>query len=1002
MTITNNRNAPVRVTQWDQRTADLPIALAGANSPTTLYTYQAFDALQFVTDADGETTTMFYDGIGRKTQISNPSTGYKSFTYNAFDQVLSEADPLRANCYDYDVLGRPKTIKQSDTGDCQSAIDVTAFLYDDPTTPNSLGKLTSSFRRVQPGSSEGTTTTYRYEDVPQTGNNVGRLKSVTQQVSGTSSLTSSFDYYGPWLTGIHYPGPAGSALSVFYNYDRIGVPVAVFDSALQNQANSTGMYWQITAFDNGVRIASEQFGNNVVGSYSYFVPGSSAPECNNPAQNSCMPGSLRSETTFTASATAGVVYRGLNYSYDRGGNLKHRTEFALTGQVSDRYYVYDAYGRLTQQQNYDNAGQPAGSSSWSYTPAGDLLYQRDVNAAGTVVQERDYTYDFDNAHRHLVTSAGGQQFLHDAVGNQVRRTGTDYPQGQTIDYNEFNMPWHVQGNTQDGRDTYLEYNAAHQRVVKRGPEKTTIYMGDLYECDGPNPAAGATFDCTTHRYKIYGGGKLVAVVTRDAFDQGTTSFVHADRLGSSSLITDQNGNPVENRQFEAFGSSTVDFTATGINSGFTGQEHDAELGLINMGGRLYDPKLSRFITADPYVSRPFDPQGMNRFAYVQNNPINATDPSGFEDYGPDAPPSYPGGGGPTGGGGWGGGSDGDGYCSTNGSYYYGGSNEYSAEYTVDVANPGASEGAHPTVYVNSSSSTPTVSSGASGGTGPSPGAISQPANGAPAAPASTPSSQEGGPTGSPAAPPGAEGGSYAGPSGGPSGVSSNGNVSSGALSNPVGNPMALGAPGSNWAPGTTGAPSSAQPSSLGYRSSYGAGGGPSIAGLPIYNAAQGVNSIGQPLITNYEPSQFEQLAYSMPLVILTPAAMAELFGGAPIMYRAATGLAAGYVNGLATRQPGQPAGMAIGQALVGMGIGALSPFGSSVWGTSLNSMTTSAITQYGATGSVNLLSVGISGFMRFGFGYATGWVSAETMSEAWANGAARGLFGATMRIEGAW
>jgi uncharacterized protein RhaS with RHS repeats len=48
-----------------------------------------------------------------------------------------------------------------------------------------------------------------------------------------------------------------------------------------------------------------------------------------------------------------------------------------------------------------------------------------------------------------------------------------------------------------------------------------------------------------------------------------------------------------------------------------------------MNGRLYDPVIARFISADPYVQDGSDTQGTNRYSYVGNNPLNAVDPSGF-------------------------------------------------------------------------------------------------------------------------------------------------------------------------------------------------------------------------------------------------------------------------------------------------------------------------------------------------------------------------------------
>ena len=63
--------------------------------------------------------------------------------------------------------------------------------------------------------------------------------------------------------------------------------------------------------------------------------------------------------------------------------------------------------------------------------------------------------------------------------------------------------------------------------------------------------------------------------------------------------------------------------------GYTGHEHLNNLGVIHMNGRLYDPVLGRFLSPDPVVQAPHDTQGFNRYAYVRNNPLRYTDPSGF-------------------------------------------------------------------------------------------------------------------------------------------------------------------------------------------------------------------------------------------------------------------------------------------------------------------------------------------------------------------------------------
>jgi RHS repeat-associated protein len=58
-------------------------------------------------------------------------------------------------------------------------------------------------------------------------------------------------------------------------------------------------------------------------------------------------------------------------------------------------------------------------------------------------------------------------------------------------------------------------------------------------------------------------------------------------------------------------------------------EHMDEMGVINMNGRVYDPLIGRFLSADPHIQSPSNLQSFNRYAYVQNNPLAYTDPSGY-------------------------------------------------------------------------------------------------------------------------------------------------------------------------------------------------------------------------------------------------------------------------------------------------------------------------------------------------------------------------------------
>jgi len=65
-----------------------------------------------------------------------------------------------------------------------------------------------------------------------------------------------------------------------------------------------------------------------------------------------------------------------------------------------------------------------------------------------------------------------------------------------------------------------------------------------------------------------------------------------------------------------------------VDRGYTSHEHFAEIGIIHMNGRLYDPLLRRFLNADENIQDPYNTQNYNKYGYVLNNPLIYSDPSG--------------------------------------------------------------------------------------------------------------------------------------------------------------------------------------------------------------------------------------------------------------------------------------------------------------------------------------------------------------------------------------
>jgi len=103
-------------------------------------------------------------------------------------------------------------------------------------------------------------------------------------------------------------------------------------------------------------------------------------------------------------------------------------------------------------------------------------------------------------------------------------------------------------------------------------------------------------------------------------------YVHQDHLGNNIAITNQEGNVVWKSDYEPFGSS---FNEEGNNNyKYNNKELDSSTDLLYYGARYYDSDIGRFTTADTVAGSVNNPQSLNRYAYVQNNPMKYVDPTG--------------------------------------------------------------------------------------------------------------------------------------------------------------------------------------------------------------------------------------------------------------------------------------------------------------------------------------------------------------------------------------
>ncbi len=314
------------------------------------------------------------------------------------------------------------------------------------------------------------------------------------------------------------------------------------------------------------------------------------------------------------------------YLFGLLGNLVSRTDIA---QDLEETFSYDSLNRLVSSRLTGSGADlyqfaNLDTTTYGYDVLGNITHKSDVG---------DYTYSANGAGPHAVTGVSGTKnasYTYDANGNMLSGDG------RTIVFGAHNKPISITNNNATTRMDYGPEGQLIKQVVSGGANPMTqVWAGGIYE----KITSGAD---TEHRYHIPVKGGITAVIHDKVTASGgdiTVNYLHRDYLDSIVAVSDRFGLLVERFNYEAFGKRRTAIVAEpkGINlitvdatdRGFTGHRHLASAGLIHMNGRVYDPTLARFISADPHIQSPGNLQSFNRYSYTLNNPLAYTDPSGY-------------------------------------------------------------------------------------------------------------------------------------------------------------------------------------------------------------------------------------------------------------------------------------------------------------------------------------------------------------------------------------
>lgn len=543
------------------------------------YQYDPFGQLTKTVDPDGNTTWMAYDIRGNMLSMTDPDRGTSTNVYDVLGELKKQTDAKgNITTFTYDLMARPTNRTEPDL--------VSTYTYD--SCYQGKGRLCTI------SSNNGYSRTATFDAL-------ARPSQSSTTIEGTGySSTVTYDANGRKATQ-SYP----TGLTLKYGYTSLGYLQEVRNNA------TNALYWTANSVDAEGHLLQQTYGNGIA------------------TQQTFDPKTGRT-TAITAGANNSV--QNMNFTYSVNGNMLTRDD--VTQSLSETF-VYDSIRRLTSNTVTSPSAGTVTQTYW-YDKLGNIVYRSDVGWP---------VYGAVNNRPHGITymalvGGGKRQYTYDNNGNVVQEVQFDAAgavvpsKGRTETYTSFDVPSAI---TTPSATLSFSYGPEHQRFKQVAPSGTTIYVH-------PDNVGGLSYEKETktggsieHRHFVTVGGSVVALV-KQVGSVNTNYYLHRDHLGSTTAITNDAGTVLERLSYEPFGKRRTpagaldaNNTLAGTNTdrGYTNHEHLDDVGLIHMNGRVYDPTIGRFLSADLLVANPTNIQSFNRYAYTLNNPLVFVDPSGW-------------------------------------------------------------------------------------------------------------------------------------------------------------------------------------------------------------------------------------------------------------------------------------------------------------------------------------------------------------------------------------
>jgi RHS repeat-associated protein len=333
------------------------------------------------------------------------------------------------------------------------------------------------------------------------------------------------------------------------------------------------------------------------------------------------------DVTPTSTGTA-VTRAKMVYGRDGAGQLS-----SITGTAARFDYKYDRLGRIQEMMT---DGQTATKKTYQYW------------ADNQIKQENSATFAYDDNYNRTdssrATGSGNRQksdsawtYEYDERGNEVKKISKGSAGRWEYSYDHRNRligakQYSATTGGTKSHDVVYSYDAANRRVEKKDDTNSNTSVWETqerYAVNGVNAVLVTNLTGAFSARYMFGDAPDEVLAEELSINEGFRWLV-TDHQGSVRRVLKADGTTMRSVNYDAFGNVAA---STATDAGklprfmYTGQQFDNETGLGFFDARYYAADSARFISAD------VTGEGTNDFAYVFNNPLNLTDPTGLSAFG---------------------------------------------------------------------------------------------------------------------------------------------------------------------------------------------------------------------------------------------------------------------------------------------------------------------------------------------------------------------------------